>query len=1146
MNQFQPPPPPGQTNPAPPAFFQPPPPGPGGQMGAPAGGAPSHRGPPPPGGGPSQFSQPPPPPGSAFQAAPPPPKQPAVFMPAGGGGGSLPPGPPAGGGAPPPPNFYASATTPASPGPSVVAPPAGVAAAGMPLSVQENIDLSIQLPKHLCRFSASKIPQTASQATSCKVPFGGILRPLAPCGDDDGDDSLEAVPTVQPGSAGIIRCKRCRTYINAFVTWSEHGRRWRCNICAQMNDTPSAYFCHLDEDGHRQDRFQRPELSKACVEFLAPAEYMVRPPQEPTYLFVIDVSSNAVRSGLLYCISRSIKASLDNLPGGGRTKIGFLTFDDSVHYYNLSSELSRPQMLVVSDLKELFVPLPDNLLVNLNDSRKVVEEFLDGLPEMFEKHPVQGQSCLGPALKAAFTVMKAIGGKMSVFQTIIPNLGDGALKNRESPGLIGTPNEVKLLKPDMTWYKDTAVEFSRQQISVDMYLFPYQYMDLAALGELPKYTSGKLYSYVNFHPERDGERFEDQLNKSLTQHTAFEAVMRIRCTKGIRIPNIYGNFHVRGTDLLALPNCNTESVFAFDLVHDEQNITSGYITVQAALLYTSSEGERRIRVLTQALAVSSLTSEIMASVDPEAASALLAKQAIDISLKASPDNARMRIQQVCVEMIKASKGGDKRTVSGYSVPPPSGMTGNEEEEKPIPDHLSLFPLYVLALMKNAALRGGTDVHPDERIQTHFTVTNMDVAQTLRFIYPRLFSIHDMDASAGTPGGEFVSVDESERFAGREMIILPSVKPLSIDSLSSTGIYLLDNGVDMFLWVGREADMGIVGSLFGVQTIDDMDVNELKVLTSGDDFANRFGAIIHALREDKADPFKISPKVNIVKEGDQRAESRFFWFLVEDRASFQGGTYSYADFMSFLQNPNATSGAVSRGVGPPGPSGAPPPPKPPGANTMPQRAPGMGMPPPPGPSGAQSATLTGPGPQGYGIPAQPGYGPPIAGRTQPPQPASSYGQPPISGPPSGGIPDGPPAPPTHVAGPPQGSSYSAPPSLSPPSAPPQNLPPPPRNSMPPSGPPPGGFSHGSRTPQLTPQHAGAHPPMPTTGSSSNVPQQPQPVHAINGHGGPPTQAPRQNHPPAPPGRPLPQTGRRKFVAPPPPPSSRPTPPPHPTR
>jgi len=689
--------------------------------------------------------------------------------------------------------------------------------------VNDNIDYSVSIPERIFRWTSTKLPQTATMANSSKIPLGAVLRPLAPDGPED-----DPVDTVEPGTAGIVRCKRCRTYINAFVTWSEHGRRWRCNICGQGNDCPSAYFCHLDEQGLRRDRFDRPELSKGVVEFVAPAEYMVRPPQEPTYFFVLDVSATAVRSGMLAAAARAIKASLDDLPGRNRTKIGFITFDNGVHYFNLASDLSSPQMLVVSDLKELFVPLPDNLLVNLQESRSVVEAFLDSLPEMFVKNPVVSQSCLGPALKAAFTVMKQIGGKMCVFQSILPNLGDGALKPREQPGIMGTPNEVKLLKPDVTWYKDTAVEFSRQQISVDMYLFPYQYMDLASIGELSKCTAGKMQSYVNFNLEKDAPRFEAQLNKQLTQTTAFEAVMRIRCTKGMRITNFYGNFYIRGTDLLALPNCNTDSVFAFDLAHDEQNVTATHVTIQAALLYTSSEGERRIRVMTQALPVTSLTSEVVASIDADACCTLLAKQALDVASKSSLDNARMRLQQVCVEIIKASKGGDKRTVSGYSVPPPPGQqaAGGESSEKPIPENLQLLPLYTLAMMKNVAFRGGTDVHPDERVQSHHLLNGMWVSDSNHFVYPRMFAIHSMDQGAGYP----VEGDDSlpgDRVAGRQRIQLPDVVNLSVDRLSSEGVYLLDNGVEMYLWVGRSADVNVVYSLFGVQSLDEVDPQQVR-------------------------------------------------------------------------------------------------------------------------------------------------------------------------------------------------------------------------------------------------------------------------------------------------------------------------------
>ncbi len=38
---------------------------------------------------------------------------------------------------------------------------------------------------------------------------------------------------------------------------------------------------------------------------------------------------------------------------------------------------------VVADIEESFLPLPDDLLVNLEGSRAVVDALLDSLPQMF-------------------------------------------------------------------------------------------------------------------------------------------------------------------------------------------------------------------------------------------------------------------------------------------------------------------------------------------------------------------------------------------------------------------------------------------------------------------------------------------------------------------------------------------------------------------------------------------------------------------------------------------------------------------------------------------------------------------------------------------------------------------------------------------
>ena len=40
----------------------------------------------------------------------------------------------------------------------------------------------------------------------------------------------------------------------------------------------------------------------------------------------------------------------DEIPGDNRSQIGFITYDETLHFYNLDSELSQPSMLVVSDI----------------------------------------------------------------------------------------------------------------------------------------------------------------------------------------------------------------------------------------------------------------------------------------------------------------------------------------------------------------------------------------------------------------------------------------------------------------------------------------------------------------------------------------------------------------------------------------------------------------------------------------------------------------------------------------------------------------------------------------------------------------------------------------------------------------------------
>ncbi len=57
-------------------------------------------------------------------------------------------------------------------------------------------------------------------------------------------------------------------------------------------------------------------------------------------------------------------------------------------------------------------------------------------------------SCTGSALSAAKRVIQNVGGKLLLFQTALPSIGEGTLKPRENPRLLGTDKEHLLLNPE--------------------------------------------------------------------------------------------------------------------------------------------------------------------------------------------------------------------------------------------------------------------------------------------------------------------------------------------------------------------------------------------------------------------------------------------------------------------------------------------------------------------------------------------------------------------------------------------------------------------------------------------------------------------------------------------------------------------------
>uniref|UniRef100_A0A671LDN0 Protein transport protein Sec24B-like n=1 Tax=Sinocyclocheilus anshuiensis TaxID=1608454 RepID=A0A671LDN0_9TELE len=703
------------------------------------------------------------------------------------------------------------------------------------------------------RCTLTNIPQTQALLNKARLPLGLLLHPFR---------DLTQLPVITSNT--IVRCRSCRTYINPFVSFLDQ-RRWKRNLCYRVNDVPDEFMYNPVTRSYGEPH-KRPEVQNSTVEFIASSDYMLRPPQPAVYLFVLDVSHNAVESGYLNVFCQSLLDNLEKLPGDTRTRIGFVTFDSTVHFYNLQEGLSQPQMLVVSDIDDVFIPTHDNLLVNLKESKELVKDLLNALPGMFT-HTRETQSALGPALQAAYKLMCPTGGRVSVFQTQLPTLGAGLLQSREDPNLRSSTKNVQHLGPATDFYKKLALDCSGQQIGVDLFLLSSQYSDLASLACVSKYSAGSVFYYPSFHHVHNtaqSQKFQKDLQRYLTRKIGFEAVMRIRCTKGLSIHTFHGNFFVRSTDLLSLANVNPDSGFAVQMSIEGSLADTSLACFQAALLYTSSKGKRRIRVHTLCLPVVSQLSEVFAGADIQAITCLLANMAIDRSISSSLSDARDALVNAVVDCLTAYRA------NGSNIQPSGLIT---------PAALRLFPLYVLALLKQKALRTGTSTRLDERVFSMCELKCQPLLQIMRMAHPDLYRIDNM-------------TDQVTHIHTGSVIPQPHLLQLTAEKLTREGAFLMDCGSVMFLWLGKCCNETFIRDVLGYPNYASLPSNMTEIPELQTMYSERTRAFISWLLESRT----FHPAFHVVKD-DTSAKTSFFQHLVEDRTE---SAFSYYEFLLHIQ------------------------------------------------------------------------------------------------------------------------------------------------------------------------------------------------------------------------------------------------------
>lgn len=729
------------------------------------------------------------------------------------------------------------------------------------------------------RLTAGAFPNSMTLAKKYGLPLGAIVQPLAmPAPSED------PVPVVNFGSSriSIVRCKRCRSYVNFSCKFTSDGRRWVCSMCKFVNDVPVEYFSPLDERGHRKDVAHRPELYRGTIELVAPAEYMVRPPMPPVYLFVLEVTPAASNSSALAAMIAGIKGSINVMPNEGRTRVGIITFDSAVHFYTLRPGAdAEPSVSVVSDIGDMFLPTPDSLLVQLSECRPAFEKTLDMVSASYAQSGnanvhESSASCLGAAVQGAKKALEFTGGKLVLFAASRPTAGPGSLRDRGDQSLLGTDRERAILRPDISFYRQTAVEMSKAQIACDLFLCPPPglYIDLATIAQMAKFTGGELFFAPSFDYPRDDPRLQIAVNRMLARETGFEAVMRIRATKSVRCSQFSGRFFTRSTDLLAMPGVDADKAYSVQFAFDESTLGDGPFCMQVALLYTTSSGERRLRVHTVAIPTTNSLAEMYMRTDVPAMSNIFTRMSADgIKNRVLNDIRKNTMDRVVVALAKY------REACQMSAPGAAKPT-----QLVMPHAMSLLPLYLHGLGKspilNRAACSAFLYRFDDKAAMIHAVDVMNVAETSALLYPTVIPVYSPSTAAAAP------------------IKHPVGAPASLASLRPDVGAVIDDGRSIILWLGAGVLQQFTSEFLGKQITAPVDPRMLAVelLRRANSVKGRVAQVATTVtlllqQRRSGTPF------HVVYAGDQRQSARVEALMIEDRSST---SVSYKELLCEVQ------------------------------------------------------------------------------------------------------------------------------------------------------------------------------------------------------------------------------------------------------
>jgi protein transport protein SEC24 len=629
----------------------------------------------------------------------------------------------------------------------------------------------------LLRVTMNSIPLESSIITTLGLPLSAIWQPyseLPP--EDDQIQKVESPP---------FRCSRCFAYINSFFKFIESSRKCICNICGLSQDTPELYT---------RDKVSKPELYAGTYDFKAPSEYSNRPAQAPLYLFCIDVTGPSLQLGIIQQVLTSIRVILDYIPYPDRTNIGIITFDSVIQIFKVGNNAELIEVMM-TDIEDPFIPEPvSSCCYNLGSDKEKLDILLEKLIDWNFVNPSKQSLAIGGLVYAIKEhMLKSRGGRVIIFTSQLGTVGKNGLTSRSETKQSYSEKDKSYL-PAENYYL-LGQECCSEDICVDIFACTHQSVNIPSLAALCSQTGGDLYYFPGYKTELDGERVYYLLARILTRPQCSQVVMRARCSNGLSVDYYIGKYKRKGPVEMEIACLDSDKSVVIVIKYDEKLQEGCDYFIQCAMLYTNHAGERLIRICNGKLYATRGIPNILKSADIDAVS-----------------NALLRIsaQNIYEQPLNVVRENWHNSIIKLLIAHRQTLGDNDFSKILVPDTLKLIALYCNTSTKLPGLTLCNTIL-DARLYSIHAILSLTIPQSRLLLYPKIYSLHDIIEQPHSPG----------TYSQTSTVLLPKVIPDTIESIKSDGVYLMNNGDVLLIYIGKEVNYEFLRNTWGVDSQEEL-------------------------------------------------------------------------------------------------------------------------------------------------------------------------------------------------------------------------------------------------------------------------------------------------------------------------------------